>query len=52
MYSTLRGFDKIKPVLKKEFSQESIVGVCENCGEPTATRLCKACTFFKDWEDE
>jgi uncharacterized protein (TIGR00269 family) len=51
MYSTLRGFDKMKPVLKREFSEETVVGVCENCGEPTAAKLCKACTFFKDWEN-
>ena len=52
MYSTLRGFDKMKPVLKREFSKDTVVGVCENCGEPTAARLCKACTFFKDWETD
>lgn len=51
MYSTLRGFDKIKPVLKREFSRESIVGGCEKCGEPSAARLCKACSFLKAWND-
>ena len=47
MYSTLRGFDRIKPVLKKEFSRESIIGVCERCGEPSAANICKACSFLK-----
>ncbi len=51
MYSTLRGFDKIKPVLKREFSKESIIGVCEKCGEPSAASICKACSFLKASDD-
>lgn len=51
MFSTLRGFDKMKPVLKREFSRESINGVCERCGEPSAGSLCKACNFLKDWDN-
>lgn len=51
MYSTLRGFDRMKPVLKREFSKESIFEVCEQCGEPSASKLCKACSFLKQWED-
>jgi uncharacterized protein (TIGR00269 family) len=51
MYSTLRGFDKMKPVLKREFSKESITGVCERCGEPSAGSLCKACNFLKSWDN-
>lgn len=47
MYSTLRGFDRIKPVLKREFSKESIIGVCERCGEPSAANICKACSFLE-----
>lgn len=50
MYSTLRGFDKMKPVLKREFSRKFIIEVCEKCGEPSAARLCKACSFLKAWE--
>jgi uncharacterized protein (TIGR00269 family) len=46
MYSTLRGFDRIKPVLKKEFSHESVFKVCEMCGEPSASTICKACSFL------
>ncbi len=51
MYSTLRGFDRMKPVLKREFSREYPMRVCEKCGEPSAASLCKACSFLKDWED-
>lgn len=50
MYSTLRGFDKIKPILKKEFGTESINNACERCGEPSATTFCKACIFLNAWE--
>ncbi|MFZ0442726.1 MAG: TIGR00269 family protein [Methanobacterium sp.] len=51
MYSTLRGFDRMKPVLKREFSRNYPTRVCEKCGEPSAARLCKACSFMEDWED-
>lgn len=50
MYSTLRGFDRIKPVLKKEFSRKSQLAECEVCGEPAAGNLCKVCNFLKDLE--
>ena len=50
MYSTLRGFDKIKPALKKEFSRKNNIGLCINCGEPAARELCKACSFRVSWE--
>ncbi len=50
MYSTLRGFDKIKPVLKKELSMKGVMGLCKQCGEPAAGDLCKACTFSEEWE--
>lgn len=52
MYSTLRGFDKIKPVLKREFSRKVSMGVCVECGEPAAGKLCKACTFQKACKDK
>lgn len=50
MYSTLRGFDKIKPVLKKEFSRKNHTGECTECGEPASGQFCKACSFRKMWE--
>lgn len=52
MYSTLRGFDRIKPVLKKEFSRKSPLTQCEVCGEPAATNLCKTCSFIKEWKNK
>ncbi len=52
MYSTLRGFDRIKPVLKKEFSRKSPLTLCEVCGEPAATNLCKTCSFIKEWNEQ
>ena len=47
-YSTLRGYDKIKEVLKKDFKKTYPEGRCEKCGEPSANRLCKACTFLEE----
>lgn len=47
-YSTLRGYDKIKKVLKKDFSKDYPEGRCEKCGEPSANRLCKACSFLEE----
>lgn len=48
-YSTLRGFERIKPALKKELALKSSMDVCIRCGEPAAGELCKACTFLEDW---
>ena len=45
MYSTLRGFDKIKSALKKEISIKNNMGLCVNCGEPASSEFCKACSF-------
>ena len=51
MHSTLRGFDKVKPALKKEFSRKNNMGLCVNCGEPAARELCKACSFRLSWRE-
>lgn len=51
MYSTLRGFDRMKPVLKKEFLRRLQMAACGDCGEPSAGELCKACSFLKDLEN-
>lgn len=48
MYSTLRGFDKLKPVIKKEFTKEFNMGKCTKCGEPSAHELCRACIFCNE----
>jgi len=50
MYSTLRGFDKIKSILKKELTPKGNTGECRRCGEPSAGELCKACSFLEGWE--
>ena len=48
MYSTLKGFDKIKPAIKKEFSGKKVnMGNCIRCGEPASHELCRACLFSK-----
>ncbi|MGZ4856755.1 MAG: TIGR00269 family protein [Methanobacteriaceae archaeon] len=52
MYSTLRGFDKIKPALKKEYPRINNIGLCVNCGEPAARDLCKACSFRMSWGEK
>ncbi|MBQ2665932.1 TIGR00269 family protein [Methanobrevibacter sp.] len=47
-YSTLRGYDKIKNVLKNEMQKEYAHGRCRRCGEPSANELCKACSFLEE----
>ena len=47
-YSTLRGYDKIKDILKNEFKKEYAHKRCVRCGEPSANELCKACSFLKE----
>ena len=53
MYSTLRGFDKIKPAIKNEFSGKKInMSECMECGEPASHELCRACLFSKKLNEE
>ena len=53
MYSTLKGFDKIKPAIKKEFSGRKFNrGECIQCGEPASHQLCRACLFAKSLNGE
>ena len=47
-YSTLRGYDKIKGILKDGLEKDYAHGRCEKCGEPSANRLCKACSFLEE----
>lgn len=47
-YSTLRGYDKIKDVLKGELQKDYAHGRCVRCGEPSANELCKACSFLEE----
>lgn len=48
MYSTLKGFDKIKEAIKKEYPVQYKYENCKNCGEPSSNDLCRACTFLKE----
>lgn len=47
-YSTLRGYDKIKGVLKNDLEKEFSHTRCVRCGEPSSNELCKACTFLEE----
>ena len=47
-YSTLRGYDKIKNILKNELKKDYAHGRCRKCGEPAANELCKACSFLEE----
>jgi uncharacterized protein (TIGR00269 family) len=47
-YSVLRGYDKIKNIVKDEFQKDYDHGRCEKCGEPSSNRLCKACSFLEE----
>lgn len=48
MYSTLRGFDRIKEILRRDLQGSRKSGVCAECGEPASGKLCKACTFIDE----
>ena len=50
-YSTLRGYDKIKNILKDNIKKQYPEGRCVKCGEPSANELCKACTFLEELKD-
>ena len=47
-YSTLKGFDKIRPALRRELMHDYEYDRCERCGEPSSNRLCRACTFLEE----
>jgi len=47
-YSTLRGYDKIKKILKDELKKDYNHGRCSRCGEPASNELCKACSFLDE----
>jgi uncharacterized protein (TIGR00269 family) len=48
MYSTLRGFDKLKPLIKEELSPSFKFSNCKICGEPSSNELCRVCTFLDE----
>ena len=47
-YSTLRGYEKIKKILKDEMQKDYAHGSCKRCGEPSSNELCKACSFLEE----
>lgn len=49
-YSTLRGYDKIREVVKKEFKKEFKFARCEKCGEPSANKLCQSCILQEEFQ--
>lgn len=48
MYSTLKGFDKLKPIIKKELKTSFKHNECVKCGEPSSNELCRVCTFISE----
>lgn len=49
MYSLLKGFDRMKPSIKRDFTKEFPESKdCIDCGEPGSHGLCRACTFKKE----
>lgn len=55
MYSTLNGFEKIKPAIKEEFIKKENINkthqTCSICGEPSSDTKCKACKFLDEIYD-
>jgi uncharacterized protein (TIGR00269 family) len=48
MYSTLKGFDKIKIAIKNQYSHNFKFDRCKICGEPSSNEICRVCTFLKE----
>lgn len=50
MYSTLNGFEKIKPAIKSDYMKNNTGKpnkTCIKCGEPSSQELCKSCKFLE-----
>ena len=50
MFSTLNGFEKIKPIIKEDYIKNyknHANKTCTKCGEPSSQDVCKACTFIE-----
>lgn len=51
MYSTLKGFEKIRPAIKKDYMANNTGQpnkTCIKCGEPSSQDLCKSCKFLEN----
>ncbi len=45
-YALLRSFDRLAPYLQKELTTDIVL--CNRCGEPSVTALCKTCTMLDE----
>jgi uncharacterized protein (TIGR00269 family) len=52
MYSTLRGFDKIKIAIKNQYQNTMNFNRCEICGEPSSGSKCQVCTFLEELQKD
>lgn len=51
MYSTLNGFEKIRPAIKEAYLKRQTGKpncTCKQCGEPASQDICKACKFLDE----
>ena len=46
-FSFLFSFDKIKPYLERALETDMDIPLCEKCGEPSATNMCRVCELWK-----
>lgn len=47
-YSTLRGYDKIRAMIKNKNKIEGKYSNCKICGEPSSNEICRTCTFLNE----
>lgn len=47
-YSLIKSGEKISKILKESMKAGDI-GTCENCGEPSSERICKACKIIQEF---
>ncbi|PAV07788.1 TIGR00269 family protein [Methanosphaera cuniculi] len=55
MYSTLNGFEKIRPAIKEQYLKQQTGkpnGTCKKCGEPASQDICKACKFLEEIQQQ
>ncbi|MEM5801713.1 MAG: TIGR00269 family protein, partial [Candidatus Aenigmatarchaeota archaeon] len=47
-YSIINSGEKIAKILRKNIKVGNI-GTCENCGEPSSEKICKACKIIEEF---
>lgn len=47
-YSILNSGEKLSDILRKNL-KTSEIGTCENCGEPSSEKICKACKIIEEF---